>query len=211
MQPGSDEIKAFWDDYAAHYDEAPDHGLRDVDTRAAWKDILRTWLPSRPSDVADLACGTGSLTSLTAELGHHVLAFDLSPEMVARAKAKTALYGAAVTVAQADVSEPPLQRQSLDAVLSRHILWTLPDPQLALRRWMGALRPGGRLVLVEGRWDIPPTGQMPWAGGVTADQLRETLEPMADGIRVVPLLDPVLWGSEINDERYLLVATAATP
>lgn len=211
MRPGSEEIRAFWDDHAAHYDEAADHGLRDADTRAAWKDLLRTWLPSRPCDVADLACGTGSLTSLVAELGHNVQAFDLSAEMVARARAKTAIFGAAVRVEQADVSEPPLGPRSLDAVLARHVLWTLPDPHAALGHWAEALRAGGRLVLVEGRWDTQPTTEMPWAGGVTAGQLGAALEPVTDTVRVVPLRDPLLWGKEIDDERYLLVATVGTP
>ena len=41
---------------------------------------------------------------------------------------------------------------SVDAVLARHLLWTLPDPLAALARWVRLVRPGGRLVLVEGRW-----------------------------------------------------------
>jgi SAM-dependent methyltransferase len=38
-------------------------------------------------------------------------------------------------------------------VVARHLLWTLPDPAAALRRWIGLLRPRGHLVFVEGRWD----------------------------------------------------------
>ena len=81
-----DAIRAYWDDFAADYDTYPDHGLLDSDIRAAWKDLLRTWLPTRPSVVADLACGTGTMSVLAAELGHQVRGIDLSGEMVARAR-----------------------------------------------------------------------------------------------------------------------------
>ncbi len=140
MKP--EQIAQYWDDYAAEYDQEPDHGLLDSDTRTAWKDLLRMWLPPHPSDIADLACGTGTLSALAAELGHRVRAFDLSGEMVSRAQAKTAHFGAAVEVRQADVSSPPLEPGSVDAVLARHILWTLPDPQAALAAWAAAVRPG---------------------------------------------------------------------
>ncbi|HEY7717369.1 MAG TPA: class I SAM-dependent methyltransferase [Pedococcus sp.] len=215
MRP--EQIARYWDEYAAEYDLEPDHGLLDSDTRTAWKDLLRMWLPHQASDVADLACGTGTLTALAAELGHRVLGFDLSGEMVQRARAKTAHFGGAVRIEQADVGEPPLEPGSVDAVLARHILWTLPDPHRALERWAAALRPGGRLVLVEGRWSgvgddgFDDPDAMPWAGGVRPSQLAEAVAAVATGVQVVPLTDPVLWGREIDDERYLLSATVPAP
>jgi SAM-dependent methyltransferase len=111
------------------------------------------------------------------------------------------------------VSNAPLADASVDAVLARHILWTLPDPQAALAGWARALRPGGRLVLVEGRWtgvgddSVDDPEAMPWSGGVAASDLRAAVERVAENVQVVPLTDPVLWGREIDDERYLLTAT----
>jgi SAM-dependent methyltransferase len=207
-----EQIAQYWDEYAAEYDQEPDHGLLDSDTRAAWKDLLRMWLPPHPSDVVDLACGTGTLTALAAELGHRVRAYDLSGEMVRRARAKTAHFGSAVEVHQSDVSAPPLEPRSADAVLARHILWTLPDPHAALAAWAQALRPGGRLVLVEGRWSsvgddsFDDPDRMPWAGGVRSAELRAAVEQVAQDVHVVQLTDPVLWGRDIDDERYLLAA-----
>lgn len=208
----AEHIAKYWDEYAAEYDQEPDHGLLDSDTRLAWKDLLRMWLPPHASDVADLACGTGTLSALAAELGHRVQGFDLSVEMVARARAKTAHFGAAVQIDQADVSAPPLERHSVDAVLARHILWTLPDPEGALAAWVEAIRPGGRLVLVEGRWSsvgddsFEQPDAMPWSRGVRADDLSAAVSRVASEVHVVQLTDPVLWGREVHDERYLLAA-----
>jgi SAM-dependent methyltransferase len=131
---------------------------------------------------------------------------------VERARAKTGQFAQRVTIRLGDVSHPPIEPASVDVILARHILWTLPDPQAVLARWRSLLRPSGRFLLVEGRWwsvgddDYNDEARMPWAGGVRAVDLAAALEPLVQRIQVVPLTDPVLWGKEIVDERYLLVA-----
>ena len=212
MSLGNDGIAAYWNDYADAYDAEPDHGLGDPATREAWRLLLERWLPERSSDVADLACGTGSLTALVAGFGHSVVGVDLADNMGARARAKTAEFGSRVTIRQGDVSVPPIEPISVDVILARHILWTLPDPRSTLANWRSLLRPGGRFLLIEGCWwsvgdeDYNDDARMPWAGGVRAMDLAAALEPLARWIEVVPLTDPILWGKEIADERYLLVA-----
>jgi SAM-dependent methyltransferase len=212
MRPEQEEIVEYWNAYAGAYDDEPDHGLADPATRQAWRALLERWLPQDPADVADLACGTGSLTALVAGLGHRVVGVDLAGRMVERARAKTADLAGQVTYTLGDVCDPPLEPASQDVILARHILWTLPDPQAALARWRSLLRPGGRLLLVEGRWwsvgdeGYNDEGRMPWAGGVRAVDLVAAIEPLVRQVEVVPLTDPLLWGREISDERYLLVA-----
>jgi len=211
MNNVNDPIGAYWNQYADAYDAEPDHGLGDPATRESWRGLLDRWLLAPPSDVADLACGTGSLTALIAGLGHRVVGVDLASNMVERAVAKTAEFGDSVTIRRGDVSGPPLKPGSVDVILARHILWTLPDPFAALAGWRSLLRPGGRFLLVEGRWwsvgdeDFNDDGRMPWAGGVGAVDLAAALDPMVRRIEIVPLTDPVLWGKEIVDERYLLI------
>jgi SAM-dependent methyltransferase len=212
MPPAHDEIADYWNEFADVYDEVPDHGLGDLATREAWRVLLERWLPARSGDVADLACGTGSLTALAAGLGHCVVGVDLADKMLERARAKTIEFAERVTITSGDVSNPPFEPASLDVILARHILWTLPDPQAALASWRLLLRPGGRFLLVEGCWcsvgdeDYTDEGRMPWAGGVRAVDLVAAIGPLVRRIQVVPLTDPVLWGKEVSDERYLLVA-----
>lgn len=188
----------YWDGQAATFDDEPDHGLGDPATREAWRQLLAAHLPAPPSDVVDLGCGTGTLATLLAEAGHRVRGTDLSPAMLERAVAKAAAAGLDVAFEVGDAAAPPYDAGSADVVLCRHVLWAVPDPAATLARWVGLLRPGGRLVLVEGRWH---TG-----GGIAAADLEATVAGVADGVRVVPLVDEVYWGGPITDERYLLVA-----
>lgn len=187
-----------WDAAAADFDDEPDHGLRDPDVRRAWAARLASWLPARPGDLLDLGCGTGSLSLLASEQGHRVTGVDLSPAMVERGRAK--LAGRDAVFLAGDAAAPPVGEQRFDTVLVRHVLWTMPDPGRALRHWRQLLRPGGRLVLVEGVWGtVTPVG-------IPAGTLTDLLAPLAARVRVERLSDdPALWGREVADERYAVV------
>ncbi|MER7110885.1 class I SAM-dependent methyltransferase [Streptomyces sp. NPDC000229] len=210
-------ITAYWDAAAASFDDEPDHGLRAARTRAAWARLLRSWMPSEPADVLDIGCGTGSLSLLLAEDGHRVTGVDLAPRMVERARAKVAAAGRSGRFLVGDAMEPPTGQERFDAVLCRHLVWTLPDPRAALRNWVDRLRPGGRLVLIEGRWReagrrgvpyVAGAEALPWSGGIGAAELAAAVGPLVGGgVRVEPLGDePELWGGPVADERYALIA-----
>jgi SAM-dependent methyltransferase len=191
-----------WNREAAAFDEAPDHGLLDPSVRAAWQWLLLGVLPPAPARIADLGCGTGTLALLLAEQGYAVDALDFSPAMVQLATGKLDAAPPAVrslvTVREGDAAEPGLARASVDVVLCRHVLWALPDPVAVVGRWVAALRPGGRLVLVEGNW---ATG-----AGLTATECAEIVGEWCSHVEVRQLPDPALWGRKITDERYLVVA-----
>jgi SAM-dependent methyltransferase len=184
----------YWNDCAATFDDEPDHGLRDEAVAAAWDRLLRQALPRTPGRVADLGCGTGSLSALMAAQGHDVTGIDFAPGMVERARAKVP----AARFEIGDAARPDLPAASFDAVVVRHVLWALPDAEAALDRWIELLGPGGRLVLIEGRWH---TG-----GGIPAATLLPLVQARLGSVGFRLLPDADLWGGEITDERYLIVA-----
>lgn len=172
-------------------------------------------MPRPAADVLDVGCGAGSLTCLLAAAGHRVTGVDLAPRMVGQARAKVAAAGLRARLLVADASVPPTGDERFDAVLSRHLVWTLPEPEAALREWVARLRPGGVLVLVEGCWGGaepaaepygPGTGVLPWSGGVGAEALAGAVRPPVAGVRVEDLgADEQLWGGPVADERYVLI------
>jgi len=193
----SEDDVRMWDGEAAAYDEPADHGLLDPAVREAWRDLLLGVLPAAPARVADLGCGTATLSLLLADEGYRVDGVDFSPAMVRLARAKIA-GRADVTVTEGDAAAPPLAAGSYDVVLCRHVLWALPDQAAVLLRWAELLAPGGRLVLVEGNW---VTG-----AGLSADATLALLEAAGRPGVVRHLTEPAFWGHEITDERYLVVA-----
>jgi SAM-dependent methyltransferase len=192
--------RELWDAEAATFDDEADHGLADPATREAWRALLLGVLPPAPARIADLGCGTGSLSVLLAEEGYAVDGLALSPEMVARARAKADAAGVSVDLMVGDAQAPGLPPASYDVVLSRPVLWAMDDPALALERWLALLASGGTLLLVEGSWS---TG-----AGITAAQAAALVRETGREADVRLLPEPVYWGKEIADERYLLVSAS---
>ncbi|RSM39163.1 class I SAM-dependent methyltransferase [Amycolatopsis balhimycina DSM 5908] len=187
-----------WDAQAATFDDQPDHGLRDLGVRAAWADLLLPLLPPAPAAVADLGCGTGSLAVLLAEAGYAVCGVDLSPRMLDVAGKKAEAAGVSVELRRGDAADPPCSPGTYDVVLVRHVLWVMSDPSAAVDTWVRLLKPGGRLVLVEGRWF---TG-----AGISAEECERLVRARREEASVTRLDDPALWGAPIEDERYVLVS-----
>ena len=99
-----------------------------------------------------------------------------------------------------DAADPPFAPASADVVLCRHVLWALDDRDAVLARWVRLLRPGGRLVLVEGNW---ATG-----AGLPAADCRDLVLRHRRTADVRHLSgNSALWGRDVDDERYLLVST----
>lgn len=209
-------LTAYWDAAATGFDDEPDHGLREDTARDAWAALLRTCMPGRPADVLDAGCGTGSLSCLLAGDGHRVTGVDISSRMVGHARAKLAAAGLEGRFLVGDATAPPTGDERFDVLLSRHLMWTLPDPWTALREWVARLRPGGTLLLVEGRWREAGHGgvpyaagaeALPWHGGIGADELAAAVSPLTTDLRIHPLSgEEALWGGPVTDERYALVA-----
>ena len=195
----SESDRTFWEGQASTFDVEPDHGLADARTREAWRRLLIDHLPPSPADVVDLGCGTGTLSVLLAREGFRVRGLDFAEAMVAAADAKAARAGVDIAFARGDAASPPYELGSCDVVLSRHVLWALPDPARALATWVRLLRPGGRLVLIEGQWS---TGS-----GLSAVACETLLREHREVVDVTFLRDPVYWGSEITDERYVAVSS----
>ena len=105
-------------------------------------------LPPPPARIADLGCGTGTLTRLLVDEGYVVDGIDISPEMISRARAKVPEADFRV----GDAATPGLEEAAYDVVLCRHVLWAMPDPVTAFATWVDLLAPDGVVVLVEGRW-----------------------------------------------------------
>ena len=132
----TDKVRAYWDADAPTYNDSSDHGHGSPAQQAAWNAALHRLLPAPPSRVLDVGAGTGFLSIAVARLGHRVTALDLSSGMLDRLRASATGDGLQVEVVQGGAEAPP--PGPFDAVIERHLLWTLPDPGAALAAWRAA-------------------------------------------------------------------------
>jgi SAM-dependent methyltransferase len=150
QDPVLDRVRSFWDLDAAGYDHDATHHPATAAERAAWSAALHRHLPRAPARILDVGAGTGFLTLMAAGLGHRVTALDLSSEMLNRLRAKGSAAGLDVDIVHGAAHEPPAG--PFDAIISRHLIWTLPEPRRALSSWLATVPSGGLLLLVEGIW-----------------------------------------------------------
>lgn len=196
-----EDERDMWDREAETFDQAADHGLQDPVVRRAWADLLLPLIGKPGRRVADLGCGTGTLSTLLAEEGQHLVhGVDFSTEMIRRAREKAAEVIPRPVFSVADVSEPPLPAASFDVILCRHVLWAMRDPSAALQRWIELLAPGGVLVLVEGRWSN--------GAGLEASECAQLVGSLRADVQLRMLDDDVYWGVRTDDERYLILSTS---
>ena len=196
------EDRLYWDRQAASFDDQPDHGLRDPVVRQAWTKLLDGWGIAKSARVLDIGCGTGSLSLVLAGLGHQVTGIDLSSEMITRAKEKTANDGYQINYQVMDATKPGFPTGHFDALLCRHLLWSLPDPKSVLANWAVFLKPGAKVFLIEGYWH---TGS-----GMHAEQILQALPSSFKQVTVKNLRSlSDLWGQPVSDERYAIKAVCS--
>lgn len=103
-------------------------------------------LGAKPDErILDLGCGSGQLTAKIAEAGAHVIGIDLSPDMIAQARANYPQIEFSV----ADATSFRLD-QPVDAVFSNAVLHWVKDAAAAIACVCRALKPGGRFVMEQG-------------------------------------------------------------
>lgn len=133
----------FWDRVAEKYAKSPI-----ADEAAYRKKLAMTQARLRPDmRILELGCGTGSTALEHAPHVAHVLATDLSENMLAIARRKAAKAGARnVTFEQAAVETLTIADESQDAVLALSLLHLLQDREAALTKIHAMLKPGGLFV-----------------------------------------------------------------
>ena len=147
------EVKNKWNEWAKDYDSGFGHNVRSEQEAVAWKNVLaRAIGPAKKQRILDVGTGTGFLALFLAEMGHDCLGVDLTPKMLeqAREKAKARNLKAQFLLGDAEALE--VEDNNFDVVINRLLLWTLPQPEIALREWIRVLKPGGKIVIVDGVW-----------------------------------------------------------
>jgi SAM-dependent methyltransferase len=157
------------------------------------------------ASVADIGAGSGYITErLAARVGPtgRVFANDVQPQMLAiLARRLAAKQITNVTLVQGTVDDPKLAPASVDLELMVDVYHELSQPQVMLQHLREALRPGGRLVLLEYRKEDPTIPIKPEHKMSVAEA---KLEVEAEGFTLSKV-------DEALPRQHILIFTVKTP
>lgn len=149
-----EEIRDYWSKRSETFDLAFGHRIPPGPEFAAWQRPIREQLGTASLKVLELACGTGEVTRLIHDLGHDVTALDFSEAMLAVARTKHAGKDR-LRFVLADAEDTREPDGFYDAIVCRHLVWTLTAPEVTFREWHRLLKPGGKLLVFDGDWAKP--------------------------------------------------------
>lgn len=142
IQQDPQRLRRYWDKQSRHYD-------RQMNLAERLFGDTRSWLCQQATgDVLEVAVGTG------LNLRHYpddvrLTGIDLSPEMLAQARARTDAAPAALTLDTGNAQSLDFADESFDTVLCAFSLCAVPDDRAALSEMWRVLRPGGMLLLAD--------------------------------------------------------------
>lgn len=144
-------VRRVFDSVAPRYDVMND--LMSLGLHRAWKRILVNAVHPRPSDtVIDLAGGTGDISfRLLAAGAGRVVCTDINEEMLRVAQERAANQGlvAGLSFAVADAERLPFPDNSATKITMAFGLRNCTNKDAVLREAKRALKPGGRLFVLE--------------------------------------------------------------
>jgi ubiquinone/menaquinone biosynthesis C-methylase UbiE len=143
-------VRDHWDTHSKYYDgKKIDPGYTDDLDRRFSEDLANT-LGRDKKVILDVGSGTGYISVILAMLGHTVTGVDFSKKMLAISAEKAKKLGMSIKFIEGDAENLPFEDNSFDAVVNRHLLWTLPNPEKAVQEWFRLAKPGGKMVIIDG-------------------------------------------------------------
>jgi ubiquinone/menaquinone biosynthesis C-methylase UbiE len=153
------EWAATYDDHwLNHYLFEPSHALLLAETR-----------PLKPGRALDIGCGTGELAGRLMARGWDVVGLDLCEPMLQKARVKTDSRGRRVHLTVADSEHLPLETGTFDLLTCANSFHHYPHQEAVVREMFRVLRPGGRLLLLDGWPDQ-------WLGRIIYDLIVTQVE-----------------------------------
>lgn len=143
-------VKKYWDYGSKFYDTAPGSG--GTEESEMWRNILSGAIGQNPKNILDVGSGTGIIAMYLAELGHSVTAVDFSEGMMDVARKKALAKGADIRFMEMDVENLSFEDDTFDCITARYVLWTMSHPEKAVKEWVRVVKPGGRIVIIDGKW-----------------------------------------------------------
>lgn len=143
MKKQSNEL--YWSRFAHTYDEDGEYVVGKPILQAIEKILLSE---KSLGNAVEFGCGTGYFTKAIARNAGHVVATDLSDEMldIAHARLKEIKN---ISIQRADCSSTSFSEESFDSVFMLNLLHVIDDPSRCLKESHRILRKGGFITVID--------------------------------------------------------------
>lgn len=139
--------QAYFTDNAATWDALRAQHIPETTVEAHIEKLIN---PDGVDLLVDLGTGTGRMLEVFGLRAKRAIGFDVSPDMLALARAKLDDIGAEnCQVRQGDCNNVPLEDGAAGVVILHQVLHFLDDPQGALNEAARILSPGGQVVVAD--------------------------------------------------------------
>ena len=106
--------------------------------------------PTKTMRILDLGCGPGIVSAALAPHAQEVVGFDLTPEMLEKARQRCKEAGLSnLRFELGRAEELPFADRSFDAVVTRLTLHHFPEPRQVMAEMVRVTRPGGRVIVAD--------------------------------------------------------------
>ena len=128
-------VQRYWTQRSHDFGTVRRNELEDEMGRKWFRELEKHLPENGKLKILDVGTGTGFFAVLLAQAGHRVEGVDLTPAMLEEARALASQRGLDITFREMDAQALDYEDGCFDAVISRNLTWTLPDPERAYGQW----------------------------------------------------------------------------
>lgn len=160
-------VENYWTRRADSFSAIRKNELRDPISLRWLEEMHRYLPPGDPLRILDVGTGTGYFAILLAGVGHTLTGVDLTAAMLAEAEETARQLKLTIDFRHMDAQETSFPDGSFDALVTRNLTWTLPDPAKAYLEWHRLLKPGGVLLNFDADYAQNVRDQNQWESHTT--------------------------------------------
>ena len=124
----------------------------DEDLDSLYLRIINKNVEGKRLRILDIGCGPGLFSVVLGKEGHEVVAIDYSEGVLDKARENCKRFAIKSDIRKMDAQKLEFNDESFDLIVSRKVIWNLPDPVRAYKEWIRVLKKGGKMFLFDGNY-----------------------------------------------------------